>query len=101
LTDPGVFAAVIYLFDPPFRTSFYRHRTTGYEKNSDDNQDNYRIALNRNLKKLGPPRGIYKRQQRLFERMHSSSLHSTGLSFILAMSCMRLISMEASLAAMT
>ena len=72
-TDPGVFAAVIYLFDRAHSgTSFYRHRTTGYEKIGDENQDNYRIALNRNLKKLGPPAREYTNgSNELFERMHS------------------------------
>jgi hypothetical protein len=44
-TDPGVFAAVIYLFDRANSgTSFYRHRTTGYEKINDANQENYRTS---------------------------------------------------------
>jgi hypothetical protein len=55
-SDPRVFAAVIYLFDRANSgTSFYRHRTTGYEKIGADNEENYRIALNRNMKNLGPP----------------------------------------------
>jgi len=72
-TDPRVFAAVIYLFDRANSgTSFYRHRTTGYEKIGDDNQDNYRIALNRNMKSLGPPAREYTNGSNdLFERTHS------------------------------
>jgi len=72
-TDPGVFAAVFYLFDRANSgTSFYRHRTTGYEKISADNEDNYRIALNRNMKTLGPPAREYTNGSNdLFERTHS------------------------------
>jgi hypothetical protein len=72
-TDPGVFAAVIYLFDRAGSgTSFYRHRMTGYEKINDDNQDNYRTALNRNMKKSGPPAREYMNgSNELFERIHS------------------------------
>jgi hypothetical protein len=72
-TDPRVFAAVIYLFDRANSgTSFYRHRTTGYEKIGVDNKDNYKIALNRNMKSLGPPAREYTNgSNALFERMHS------------------------------
>src|SRR6267142_2881372 len=72
-TDPRVFAAVIYLFDRANSgTSFYRHRTTGYERIGEDNRDNYKIALNRNMKKLGPPAREYTNGSNdLFERTHS------------------------------
>jgi uncharacterized protein DUF6445 len=72
-TDPRVFAAVIYLFDRANSgTSFYRHRTTGYETIGDDNKDNYKIALNRNMKNLGPPAREYTNgSNALFERTHS------------------------------
>jgi len=72
-TDPRVFAAVIYLFDRANSgTSFYRHRTTGYEKIGVDNEGNYRIALNRNMKKFGPPAREYTNgSSDLFERTHS------------------------------
>jgi Family of unknown function (DUF6445) len=72
-TDPRVFAAVIYLFDRANSgTSFYLHRTTGYEKIGDDNKDNYKIALNRNMKNLGPPAREYTNgSSALFERTHS------------------------------
>jgi hypothetical protein len=71
--DPRVFAAVIYLFDRANSgTSFYRHRTTGYETIGDDNKDNYKTALNRNMKNLGPPAREYTNgSNALFERMHS------------------------------
>jgi hypothetical protein len=71
--DPSVFAAVIYLFDRANSgTSFYRHRATGYEKINDDNAANYRTALNRNMKNLGPPAREYTNGSNvLFERMHS------------------------------
>jgi len=72
-SDPRVFAAVIYLFDRANSgTSFYRHRTTGYEKIGVDNKDNYKTALNRNMKNLGPPAREYTNgSNALFERTHS------------------------------
>jgi hypothetical protein len=72
-TDPRVFAAVIYLFDRANAgTSFYRHRMTGYEKIGVDNRDNYKVALNRDMKKLGPPAREYTNgSNALFERTHS------------------------------
>jgi hypothetical protein len=72
-TDPRVFAAVIYLFERANSgTSFYRHRTTGYEKIGVDNQDNYKTALNRNMKTHGPPAREYTNGSNdLFERTHS------------------------------
>ncbi len=71
--DPSVFAAVIYLFDRGNSgTSFYRHRATGYEKINAVNEDNYRAALNRNMKDLGPPAREYMNgSNQLFERLHS------------------------------
>ena len=71
--DPRVFAAVIYLFDRANSgTSFYRHRTTGYEKIGADNAANYKIALNRNMKQFGPPAREYTNgSNALFERTHS------------------------------
>jgi Family of unknown function (DUF6445) len=72
-TDPRVFAAVIYLFHRANSgTSFYRHRTTGYEKIGGDNAGNYKIALNRNMKQFGPPAREYTNgSTALFERTHS------------------------------
>jgi hypothetical protein len=72
-TDLRVFAAVIYLFDRPNSgTSFYRHRATGYETIGEENKDNYKLALNRNMKDLGPPaRGYTNGSNALFERTHS------------------------------
>ena len=72
-TDPRVFAAVIYLFDRANSgTSFYRHRTTGYEKIGGDIAGNYKIALNRNMKQFGPPAREYTNgSNALFERTHS------------------------------
>jgi len=72
-SDPTVFAAVIYLFDRAHSgTSFYRHRTTGYERIGDDNAGNYKIALNRSMKQLGPPAREYTNgSNALFERTHS------------------------------
>jgi Family of unknown function (DUF6445) len=72
-TDPRVFAAVIYLFDRANSgTSFYRHRATGYERIGVDNEDNYKIALNRNMKEAGPPAREYMNGSNdLFERTYS------------------------------
>jgi hypothetical protein len=72
-SDPRVFAAVIYLFDRANSgTSFYRHRTTGYEKIGGDNAGNYKISLNRNMKQFGPPAREYTNgSTALFERTHS------------------------------
>jgi hypothetical protein len=71
--DPGVFAAVIYLFHRAHSgTSFYRHRATGYEKITAGNEGNYRTALNHNMKHLGPPAREYMNGGNgLFERTHS------------------------------
>jgi len=71
--DPRVFAAVIYLFDRAHSgTSFYRHRTTGYERIRGDTAQNYKIALNHNLRTLGPPAREYTNgSNALFERIHS------------------------------
>ena len=72
-SDPTVFAAVIYLFDRANSgTSFYRHRTTGYEIINDANEGNYKTALNRNMKNCGPPAREYTNgSNALFERTHS------------------------------
>jgi Family of unknown function (DUF6445) len=72
-TDPRVFAAVIYLFDRAHSgTSFYRHRMTGYETIGVENRENYKIALNRNMKKFGQPARDYTNgSNSLFERTHS------------------------------
>ena len=72
-TDPGVFAAVLYLFERAHSgTSFYRHRATGYEKITSDNAGNYRTALNHDLKTRGPPARQYMNgSNAVFERLHS------------------------------
>ena len=55
-TDPQLLAAVIYLCDTRFSgTSFYRHRRTGYEEITEENQSNYHIALDNDLRKYGAP----------------------------------------------
>lgn len=59
-TDPGLFAAVIYLCDARFSgTSFYRHRKTGYEQITAENQKNYRLALDHEMRTQGPPPNEY------------------------------------------
>ncbi|MFL6604921.1 MAG: DUF6445 family protein [Steroidobacteraceae bacterium] len=72
-TDPGAFAAVIYLFERAHSgTSFYRHRATGYEAITPDNVANYRTALNHEMKTRGPPARQYMNgSNAMFERLHS------------------------------
>ena len=75
-TDPLLLAAVIYLCDTRFSgTSFYRHRRTGYEEITAENQDNYRIALDSDLRKYGPPDKQYMNGDSfLFEAIFCSQL---------------------------
>ena len=75
-TDPQLFAAVIYLCDTRFSgTSFYRHRRTGYEEVTAANHNNYRIALDNDLRKYGPPEKEYMNgDTALFETTFSCPL---------------------------
>jgi hypothetical protein len=75
-TDPGLFAAVIYLCDTKFSgTSFYRHRKTGYEAITSENQRNYRLALDQELRIHGPPPKEYVNgDSSLFEVVFSNEL---------------------------
>lgn len=75
-TDPGLLAAVIYLCDPGFSgTSFYRHRRTGYEEITVENQNNYRIALDNDMRKYGaPPRQYMNGDNALFEAIFCAPL---------------------------
>jgi Family of unknown function (DUF6445) len=75
-SDPRLLAAVIYLCDPPFGgTTFYRHRRTGYEEITAANQNNYRIALDSDLRKYGAPEQEYTNgDSRLFEAIYSCPL---------------------------
>ena len=75
-TDPQLLAAVIYLCDTRFSgTSFYRHRRTGYEAITAENQDNYRIALDNDLRKYGAPDKEYMNGDTfLFETIFSTPL---------------------------
>jgi hypothetical protein len=75
-TDPGLFAAVIYLCDSRFSgTSFYRHRRTGYEEITEENRRNYQLALENDLRLLGPPRREYVNgDNALFETIFSNQL---------------------------
>jgi len=97
--DPRILAAVIYLFDRSHSgTSFYRHRTTGYERIREDNAQNYKIALNHNMKTLGPPaREIQTAAMPYLKGSTRLILPSTGLSSIPAMRCTQPILMAASL----
>jgi hypothetical protein len=74
--DPGLLAAVIYLCDTRFSgTSFYRHRRTGYEQITTENQDNYRLALDSDLRRHGVPGKEYMNgDSPLFEVIFSNEL---------------------------
>jgi len=75
-TDPNLLAAVIYLCDNRFSgTSFYRHRRTGYEEITAENQQNYRLALDYDMRAHGPPKKAYVNgSTQLFEVTFSSEL---------------------------
>jgi hypothetical protein len=75
-TDPNLLAAVIYLCDTRFcGTSFYRHRRTGYEEITAENQTNYRLALDHDMRTHGaPPRQYMNGDSLLFETTFSNPL---------------------------
>jgi hypothetical protein len=74
--DPNLFAAVIYLCDTRFSgTSFYRHRKTGYEEITADNQNNYHLALDSDMLRHGVPKREYMNgASLLFEVIFSNEL---------------------------
>jgi hypothetical protein len=75
-TDPNLFAAVIYLCDSRFSgTSFYRHRKTGYEEITEENRNNYNIALASDMRVHGAPEKEYVNGDSvLFEAIFSNEL---------------------------
>jgi hypothetical protein len=75
-TDPGVFAAVIYLCDSRFSgTSFYRHRKTGYEEITAENCRNYQLAMDTDMRLHGPPKRQYMNgDSPLYELIYSNEL---------------------------
>jgi hypothetical protein len=75
-SDPNLLAAVIYLCDTRFSgTSFYRHRRTGYEEITADNQTNYRLALDHDMRTHGaPPRQYMNGDSLLFETIFTNPL---------------------------
>src|SRR3984957_3865711 len=75
-TDPNLFAAVIYLCDTRFSgTSFYRHRKTGYEEITEQNHNNYKLALDNDLRIHGaPPQEYMNGDSALFEAIFSTEL---------------------------
>jgi len=79
-TDPGVFAAVIYLCDSRFSgTSFYRHRKTGYEEITEENRRNYQLAMDTDMRLHGPPRRQYiNGDSPLYEVIFSNELKFNG-----------------------
>lgn len=75
-TDPSLFAAVIYLCHPPLSgTAFYRHRRTGYEQITAQTVDNYKLALNHDMRVHGAPKKQYINGDTvLFETIFASEL---------------------------
>jgi Family of unknown function (DUF6445) len=75
-TDLDLFAAVIYLCGTKFSgTSFYRHRKTGYEEITVENQGNYGLALDNDLRRHGLPQQEYMNgDSLLFETIFSNEL---------------------------
>lgn len=75
-TDPTLLAAVIYLCGPPFSgTAFYRHRRTGYEEITEENVNNYRLALNSDMRLHGMPnKGYINGDSSMFETVFSAEL---------------------------
>jgi hypothetical protein len=75
-TDPNLFAAVIYLCDTRFSgTSFYRHRKTGYEEITEENRNNFRLALDNEMRIHGaPPKEYANGDSFLFEAIFSNEL---------------------------
>jgi uncharacterized protein DUF6445 len=80
-TDPKLFAAVIYLCDGArfAGTAFYRHRRTGYEEITTGNVNDYRLALNADLRAHGaPPREYISGDTALFETVFANELKFNG-----------------------
>ena len=75
-TDPELLAAVIYLCDTRFSgTSFYRHRKTGYEEITEANRNNYKLALDTDMRLHGAPKREYMNgDSPLFEAIFSTEL---------------------------
>lgn len=75
-TDPTLLAAVIYLCDTRFcATAFYRHRRTGYEEITEENVNNYKLALNTDMRMHGAPKQEYMNgDSLLFETVFSNEL---------------------------
>jgi hypothetical protein len=75
-TDPDLFAAVLYLCDTRFSgTSFYRHRATGYEEITQQNRQNYQLALDTDMRRHGaPPKEYMNGDSLLFETVFTNEL---------------------------
>ena len=71
-TDEEIYAAVLYLFEEGFGgTSFYRHRSTGIELLTRQNEPLYRAALRREIADPAAlPRRYMNGDTDLFERIH-------------------------------
>lgn len=71
-TDEEIHAAVLYLFEEGFGgTSFYRHRSTGIELLTRQNEPLYRAALRREVADpAAVPRRYINGSTGLFERIH-------------------------------
>lgn len=92
--DPAQLAAVLYLCGASHGgTSFYRHRSTGYEMLTPDRLTDYQQSLRADLRQHGSPQGYIQGDTALFERIlqvpaefnrlivyRCSSLHSGDIS---------------------
>ena len=68
--DPAQLAAVLYLCDTKHGgTSFYRHRSTGYEMLTSQRLPDYQRSLEADLQRHGQPRGYIGGDTLLFERI--------------------------------
>lgn len=70
--DAGQIAVLHYLFDTPHGgTSFYRHRSTGYEAITPERLKGYAATLREELEATPPPPAYATGDTELFERIHA------------------------------
>ena len=70
-SDGGQIAVLHYLFETPHGgTSFYRHRSTGFESITPDRAQDYAARLRAELDEQPPPAAYTTGDTELFERIH-------------------------------
>ena len=70
--DAGQIAVLHYLFDTPHGgTSFYRHRSTGYEAITPERVGDYAARLRQEIEASPPPAAYTAGDTELFERIHA------------------------------